>query len=99
MRKHDFGASMCHVAVSQWFGVLIQLHLCEVSLLATCPHPTNPPLPSLFLKAMHPSGSAVANFIGWECMPEQALGGIPLGFGIVVENRPSCLCMSVIYCV
>ena len=23
-------------------------------------------------------------------VPEQALGGIPLGFGIVVEDKPSC---------
>ena len=27
-----------------------------------------------------------AIFIGWE-VPEQALGGIPLGFGIVVEDN------------
>ena len=27
-------------------------------------------------------------------MPEQPLGGIPLGFGIVVEDKLSCSCQS-----
>ena len=35
-------------------------------------------------------------FIGWKC-PEQALGGIPLGFGIVVEDKPSELSCSILY--
>ena len=31
-------------------------------------------------------------------MPEQALGGIPLGFGIVVEDKPSELsCDSLVW--
>ena len=41
-------------------------------------------LPSLVLKARHLGGSAFCNFICWEC-----LGGILLGFGIVVEDKPS----------
>ena len=45
-------------------------------------------LPSLVLKARLLSGSAFCNFrrLG---MPEQGLGGIPLGFGIVLEDKPS----------
>ena len=39
-------------------------------------------LPSLVLKPRHLSGSGF-------CRSEQALGGIPLGFGIVVENKLS----------
>ena len=46
-------------------------------------------LPFLVLpKARHLGDSAFCNFyrLGG---PEQALGGIPLGFGIVVEDKPS----------
>ena len=42
-------------------------------------------LPSLVLKARHLGGSAFCNFYRLEV----ALGGIPLGFGIVVEDKPS----------
>ena len=45
-------------------------------------------LPSLVLKARHLSGSAFRNFYRLK-VSEQALGGIPLGFGIVVEDKPS----------
>ena len=44
---------------------------------------------SLVLKARHLGGSAFCN------LSEQALGGIPLGFEIVVEDKPSeltCTC-------
>ena len=40
-------------------------------------------LPSLVVKARHLGGSAFCNFYGLR-VPKQALGGIPLGFGIVV---------------
>ena len=46
-------------------------------------------VPSLyFFKARNLSGSAFCNFhrLG---VPEQALGGIPLGFGIVVKDKAS----------
>ena len=50
-------------------------------------------LPPLVLKARHLSGSAFCKHdIG---MPEQALGWLPLGLGLVVEDEPSelsCLC-------
>ena len=46
--------------------------------------PTYHNLPSLVLKAGHLSGSAFWNFYGLE-VPEQALGEIPLGFGIVFK--------------
>ena len=45
-------------------------------------------LPSLVLKARHLGGSTFCNFCGLK-VSEQALGGIPLGFGIVVEDKPS----------
>ena len=38
-------------------------------------------------KARHLGGSAFCNFYRLG-VPEQALGGIPLGFGIVVEDKP-----------
>ena len=41
---------------------------------------------SLVLKARHLGGSAFCNFYSLE-VPEQALGGIPLGFRIVVEDK------------
>ena len=43
--------------------------------------------PSLVLKARHLGGSALCNFhrLG---VPEQPPGGIPLGLGIVVEDKP-----------
>ena len=41
--------------------------------------------PSLVLKARHFSGSAFCNSYKLG-VPEQALGGIPLGFGTVVED-------------
>ena len=44
--------------------------------------------PSLPLKARHLGGSAFCNFYGLG-VPEQALCGIPLGFGIIVEDKPS----------
>ena len=50
-------------------------------------------LPSLVLKARHLGGSAFCNFYRLE-VSEQALGGIPLGFGIVVEDKPSELSCS-----
>ena len=43
---------------------------------------------SLVLKARHLDGSAFCNFYSLE-VSEQALGGISLGFGIVVEDEPS----------
>ena len=51
-------------------------------------------LPSLVLKARHLSGFAFCNFYRLE-VSEQALGGIPLGFGIVVEDKPSELSCNV----
>ena len=45
-------------------------------------------LPSLVLKARHLGGSAFCIFYKLG-VPEQALGGIPLGFGNVVEDKPS----------
>ena len=49
-------------------------------------------LPPLVLKARHLNGSAFCLIdIG---LPEQAVGGFPLGLGLVVEDRPtefSCL--------
>ena len=41
---------------------------------------------SLILKARHLVGSAFCKFYELR-VPEQALGGIPLGFGAVVELR------------
>ena len=49
---------------------------------------TNVHVPSLVLKARHLSGSTFCSFHRLE-VSEQALGGIPLGFGIVVEYKPS----------
>ena len=44
-------------------------------------------LPPLVLKARHLSGSAFCLIdIG---LPEQAVGGFPLGLGLVVEDRPT----------
>ena len=43
-------------------------------------------LPTLVLKARHFGGSAFCNFYRLG-VPEQALGGISLGFGIVVEDK------------
>ena len=43
-------------------------------------------LPPLVLKAGHLGGSAFCNFYRLG-VPEQALGRIPLGFGIVVEDN------------
>ena len=45
-------------------------------------------MPSLVLKARHLSGSAICNFYRLG-VPEQALGGIPLDSGIVMEDKPS----------
>ena len=45
-------------------------------------------LPSLVLKDRYLGGSAFCNFYRLE-VSEQALGGIPLGVGIVVEDKPS----------
>ena len=45
-------------------------------------------LPSLVLKAKHLTGSAFCCLYRLE-VSEQALDGIPLGFGIVVEDKPS----------
>ena len=45
-------------------------------------------LPSVVLKARHLGGSAFCNFYRLKVF-EQALCGIPLGFGIVVEDKPS----------
>ena len=51
-------------------------------------------LPSLVLMARHLSGSAFCNSFFYRLgVPEQALGGIHLGFGIVVEDKPSELCV------
>ena len=52
---------------------------------------------SLVLKARHLSGSAFCNFYRLR-VPEQALGGIPLGFGIVIEDKPSQLLSSGLSC-
>ena len=41
----------------------------------------------LVLKARHLNGSAFCNFYRLE-VSEQALGVIPLGFGIVVKDKP-----------
>ena len=50
----------------------------------------------IVLKARHLSDSAFCTrFVRLE-VPEQALGGIPLGFGLVVEDKPtdfSCTCL------
>ena len=40
-------------------------------------------VPSIFLKARHHGGSAFCNF-RLTGVPEQALGGIPVGFGIEI---------------
>ena len=49
-------------------------------------------LPPLVLKARHLNGSAFCLIdIG---LPEQAVGGFPLGSGLVVEDRPSELSYS-----
>ena len=51
-------------------------------------------LPPLVLKARHLGGSASCN-VDRLGVPKQALGGIPLDFGIVMENKPSelsCVC-------
>ena len=52
-------------------------------------------LPLLVLKARHLGGSAFCNFhrLG---VPEQALGEIPLGFGIVVEDKPLCIASCIV---
>ena len=42
----------------------------------------------LVLKARHLGGSAFCNFYRLG-VPEQASGGIAVGFGIVVEDKPS----------
>ena len=58
-------------------------------------------VPTLVLKARHLSGSAFCLIdIG---LPEQAVGGFPLGSGLVMEDRPSelscmTLCMVHVYC-
>ena len=53
-------------------------------------------IPPLVLKARHLSGSAFCLIdIG---LPEQAVGGFPLGSGLVVEDRPSelsCTCTCI----
>ena len=54
-------------------------------------------LPTLVLKARHLGGFAFCNFYRLG-VPEQALGGIPLGFGIIVEDKPSELSYMV-YCI
>ena len=48
-------------------------------------------LPPLVLKARHLNGSAFC----WIDMglPEQAVGGFPLGLGLVVEDRPTGISM------
>ena len=56
----------------------------------------SPFLPSLVLKARHLGGSAFCNFYRLG-VSEQALGGIPLGSGIVVEAKPSELSCIVYY--
>ena len=45
-------------------------------------------LPSLVLKARHLGGFAFCN-VDRLGVPEQALGEIPLGFGIAMEDIPS----------
>ena len=45
-------------------------------------------LPSLVLMASHLGGSAFCSFCRLGVL-EQALGGIPLDFGVVVEDKPS----------
>ena len=50
--------------------------------------PTCTCLPPLVLKARHLSASVFCNFYRLG-VPEQALGGIPLSFGIVVEDKHS----------
>ena len=52
-------------------------------------------LPFLVLKARHLGGSAFCRLE----VSEQALGGIPLGSGIVVEDKPSELscCLMLMY--
>ena len=42
----------------------------------------------LVLKARHLGGFAFCNFHRLE-VPEQALGGIPPGFGVVMKDKPS----------
>ena len=52
-------------------------------------------LPPLVLKARHLSDSAFCTRFFRLEVPEQALGGIPLGLGLVVEDKPtdfSCTC-------
>ena len=46
---------------------------------------TNAKLPSMFLNARHLCGSPFGNFYRLG-VPEQALGGIPLDFGIAVQD-------------
>ena len=50
---------------------------------------------SLVFKAKHLGGSAFCNFYRLE-VSEQALGGIPPGFGIVVEDKPSELSCTIV---
>ena len=50
-------------------------------------------IPFLVLEARHLGGSAFCN-LHWLGVLEQALGEIPLGFGIVVEDKPSCTCVA-----
>ena len=45
-------------------------------------------LPPLVLKARHLGGSAFCN-VDRLGVPKEALGGIPLDFGIVMEDKPS----------
>ena len=46
-------------------------------------------LPPLVLKARHLSDSAFCTRFFRLEVPEQALGGIPLGLGLVVEDKPT----------
>ena len=46
-------------------------------------------LPPLVLKARHLSGSAFYLIDILLGLPEQAVGGFPLGLGLVIEDRPT----------
>ena len=46
-------------------------------------------LPSLVLMARHLGGSAFCSFYRLGVLDQEALGGIPLDFGVVVEDKPS----------
>ena len=55
-------------------------------------------IPPLVLKARHLGGSTFCN-VDRLGVPKQALGGIPLDFGIVMEDKPSELsCNDIICC-